>query len=127
MKNITLKIKIYYILILVFAISCSNNQIIPQAEPFENTLISINNDSTNLFKNSFSERIHNEKTDSLNWNEKLKVAKKRMESAFDKLNPNDFSYEFDKKKSRLIVIHKTYQPFSMKVIFENGKWRLDEH
>lgn len=115
------------LLLIIFAVSCSNESLILQAEPFENTLIAIKNDSTDLFKNCFSERIHNEKINSQTWNEKLKMAKKRMEAAFNELNPNDFSYKFDRKKSLLIVIHKTYHPFSMKVIFENEKWRLDEH
>jgi hypothetical protein len=127
LKNIILKNKILYLLLIILAIGCSNNSIIPQAEPFENTLISIKNNSTNLFKNSFSERVHNEDNDSLTWNERLKVAESRMELEFGELNPNDFSYEFEEKESILIVTHKTNEPFRMKVVMENGDWKLDEH
>ncbi len=122
-----MKNKPLYLLILILVISCSNNSIIPQAEPFENTLISIKNNSINLFKNSFSERVLNEDSDSLTWNERLKVAESRMESEFGELNPNDFSYEFEENKSILIVKHKTKEPFRMKVVMENGYWKLDEH
>jgi hypothetical protein len=122
MKNIFI-----YLLILIFTISCSKKSTISQAEPFENTLISVKNYNIILFKNSFSERIQNEKIDSLTWSEKLKVAEERLELAFTELNPDDFSYEFDEKESVLIIKHKTYQPFSMKIVLENGKWKLDEH
>ena len=127
LKNIILRKKILYLFILTFALGCFNKPIIPQAEPFENTLISIKNNSIELFKESFSERIHNEKTDSLSWKEKLKVAEKTLKLEFGELSPNDFSYEFDVKGSTLIITHKTEEPFRMKVVMENGTWKLDEH
>ena len=122
-----LKKKFIYLLILIFTIGCSKKPIIAQAEPFENTLISVNNNSIALFKNSFSERVHNEKTDSLTWHERLKVAEERLQLEFGELNPNDFSYEFDEKESILIVKHKTNEPFHLTVVLENGDWKLDEH
>lgn len=122
-----MKNKTFYLLLLILVIGCSQRPIIPQADPFENILVSIKNNSTNLFKNSFSERVHNEDNDNLTWAERLKVTKNRMELEFGELNPSDFSYDFDKKKSKLIVRHKTNEPFRMKVVMENGNWKLDEH
>lgn len=127
MKKNDIKNKIIYLILWILAIGCYNNSIIPQAKPFENILISIKNNSTNLFKSSFSERVHNEVNDSLTWNERLKAAKSKMELEFGALNPNHFSYEFEKKESILIIIHKTNEPFRMKVVMENGNWKLDEH
>jgi hypothetical protein len=122
-----LKNKILNLLVLILLIGCSNNSIIPQAEPFESILISVKNNSTKKFKNSFTERIHNENNDTLTWNERLKVTESKMKQEFGELNPNDFSYDFDKKKSQLIIKHKTNEPFRMKIIKENGNWKFDEH
>lgn len=122
-----MKNKILNLLLLILVIGCSNNPIIPQAEPFENLLVSINKNSAILFKKSFSERVHNEDNDSLTWNERLEIAKSRMEMKFGELNPKDFSFEFDEKESMLIITQKTNNPFRMKVVLENGDWKLDEH
>ncbi len=122
-----IKKKIYYFLILATLVGCSNKPMVPQTKPFENFLISVKEDSTDLFKNSFSERIHNENNDTLTWDERLIVTKDKLKMEYVDVNPKDFSFEFDKYESDLIIMHKSSEPFRMKVIMENGSWKLDEH
>lgn len=119
--------KIIYSILLIMIMACSKKPNIAQAVPFENLVIAIKTDSTSLFSKSFSLRVHNENNDTLNWNERMFAAKEVFKSEYTELNTDDFTYEFDNKYSKLIVKHKMNDPFKLKVVFENGEWKLDEH
>ncbi len=100
---------------------------IKQSKPFENVLLSMKSDSTNLFMNSFSDKVVDGEDDENEWMSRLNTGKEKFEKRYGTFQPSDFSYQFEKKGSLLIIFFKGEEQFRLRVIKEGGVWKLDEN
>ena len=119
--------KLYFLIIAIGFASCASSKQIPQAQPFASVLKAIDNNSEILFKNAFSTKVQMDKKDTLSWNERLSKAREKFKSKFNNYTSKDFSFGFSQLDSKLIVNFKGNEMFRMKVLQENGDWKLDEH
>jgi hypothetical protein len=99
---------------------------IKQSKPFEKVLISMKSDSTNLFMNSFSDRIIDGEDDKNVWLSRLIEGKEKFKERFGTFQPSDFTYKFNKKDSQLIIFFKDEEQIRLRVTKEGGMWKLDE-
>ena len=117
------------VIILTFSNLCfSQKPTIEQSSPFEKLLTAIQKDSSELFKSAFSSRIiTDENSNTKTWDDRLEIAQERFTDKFGEFELSDFTYNFNKKESKLVIFYKTEEIVQMKVIKENGNWKLDEH
>ena len=97
---------------------------IEQSIPFENVLTSLKSDSSSLFMNCFSKRIINGEEDENVWMSRLNEGKEKFEKRFGQFQLIDFSYKYEKSESKLIIYYKNEEQFKMRVVKENGTWKL---
>ena len=100
---------------------------IKQSVPFENLISAFENDSVEQLKKSFCQKILDDDSEKLTWEEKLIEGEKRFSERFEDLSISNFKFAFDKKKSLLIVYYKEKENIQLKVIKESGQWKLAEH
>ncbi len=99
---------------------------IAQSIPFENIVVSINSDSVELFMNTFSKGIIAREDDIKIWQDRLNTGKERLEKRFGDFQLSDFTFDFDKEESKLIIYFKGEEQMRMGVVKEDGAWKLDE-
>ncbi len=99
---------------------------IAQSTPFENIIISIKSDSVDLFMSTYSKGIISGETDIKIWQERLNTGKERLEKRFGDFELSDFTFDFEKEESKLIIYFKGEEQMRMGVTEEDGAWKLDE-
>jgi hypothetical protein len=104
---------------------CAQSTHIEQSTPFENVLTSMKSDSSSLFMSCFSERIVDGEDDAQVWSSRLDEGKEKFKKRFGDFEVADFSYEFKIEESKLVIYFKKERQFEMKVVQENGVWKLD--
>ena len=106
---------------------------IDQSEPFENVLLAMKTDSISLFKSVFSKSIKNDDDDDddddddENWKAKLNEGQEKFKEKFGDYKIKSFSYVFNEQDMLLIVYFKKKKISGIRVIKENGVWKLDQH
>ncbi|MCP4459901.1 MAG: hypothetical protein GY816_18045 [Cytophagales bacterium] len=76
--------------------------------------------------NAFSERIINEETDMDTWKSRLNEGQEKFRKRFGDYELSDFSYDFDKNESKLIIYFRKEEQVRMTVVKEGKTWKLDE-
>lgn len=104
----------------------AQNDHIEQSTPFENILNAMKSDSISLFIKSFSNRIIDGEYDKNIWASRLNEGKEKFAERFGAFELNDFSYAYEKEKSKLIIFFKGEEQFRIRVIQEDDVWKLDE-
>jgi hypothetical protein len=99
---------------------------IEQSTPFENVLTSMKSDSASLFMNCFSERIVDGEDDEKVWMSRLNEGKEKFEKRFGHFELTDFSYEYEATESKLVIYYKSEKQVKMRVVNQDGIWKLDE-
>ena len=112
--------------ILLSTQAMAQKKSIKQSKPFQNVLLSLQTESVSLFVESFTDRIVGDEKDSQVWLDRIKEGHEKMTQRFGNYELSDFTYKFDKEKSKLVIFYKGEEQFKMKVIKEDGKWKLDE-
>lgn len=97
-----------------------------QSIPIEDVFLAMKTDSGMLFMNSFSKRIINGETDEGVWLSRLDEGKSKFEVRFGSYELSDFTYDFDKETSKLVVFFVGKEVFRMTVVKEKMVWKLDE-
>ncbi len=99
---------------------------IAQSTPFEDVIVSVNADSVALFMNTYSKGIIAGEDDIKIWQNRLNTGKERLENRFGDFELSDFTFDFEKEESKLIIYFKGEEQMRMGVIEEDGAWKLDE-
>ena len=117
-----------YIYIVTLLVLCGNlyaKDKIKQSVPFMNMLKAAEQSNIKKFKSSYSKRIREDKEQS-DWQANILEAKKNVKKMFGDIKDDNFTFKFDKEKSKLEVFYNGKSIFKIKVIQENGTWKLNE-
>lgn len=121
--------KLLYILVFISILSThlmAQQNHIAQSTPFENVIVALNTDSVALFMNTYSKGIIAGEDDLKIWQDRLNTGKERLEKRFGDFQLSDFTYDFEREESKLIIYFKGEEQMRMGVIKEDGAWKLDE-
>lgn len=75
---------------------------------------------------AFSKDIIAGEDDIKIWQDRLITGKERLEKRFGDFQLNDFTFDFDKEESKLIIYFKGEEQMRMGVVKEDSAWKLDE-
>ena len=117
-----------YIYILTMFVLCGSlyaEEKIKQAIPFVNMLRAAEESDVEGFKYCYSKRIREDQVQS-DWKANIIEATQKIRELFGNIRYEDFSFEFVKESSKLEVFYNGISMFKIKVIQENGTWKLDE-
>ena len=117
-----------YIYIAILLVLCGNlyaKDKIKQSIPFMNMLKAAEQSDIKKFKFSYSKQIRENKEQN-NWQANIAEAKKNIKKMFGDIKDDNFTFKFDKEKSKLKVFYNEKSIFKIKVIQENGIWKLNE-
>jgi len=76
--------------------------------------------------NSFSEKIVDGMDDEAVWMSRLNEGKEKFDNRFGDFELTDFSYQYEAAESKLVIYYKNEAQFKIRVVNENGIWKLDE-
>ena len=120
-----MKIYIYIAMLLVSCGSIYAKDKIKQSIPFMNMLKAAEQSDIKKFKFSYSKQIRENKQQN-DWQANIAEAKKNIKKLFGDIKDDNFTFKFDKEKSKLKVFYKEELVCQIKVIQENGIWKLNE-
>jgi hypothetical protein len=116
---------LYIAILLVLCVNVQAKDTIKQSIPFMNMLKAAESSDIKKFKSAYSKRIREDKEQS-DWKKNVSEAKKNIKKIFGDIKDDNFTFKFDKDKSKLEVLFKGKSACLIDVIQEDGKWKLNE-
>jgi hypothetical protein len=99
----------------------------PQAAPFLDLLRAAKTSDVIGFKAAYAKRIREDASQS-DWQKNVSEARDNLKKAFGDYEARDFAFTYagDASKGVLSIAHKKDKPLALKVIAEDGDWKIDE-
>ena len=99
----------------------------PEAAPIIAILAAVNGSDVAEFKNAYARRIRDDKVQG-DWGGNLKQAQANMQKLFGNYQLNKFSYTFvgNREIGKVTLTDNGKEAFSLNVIKERGKWKVDQ-
>ena len=104
----------------------------PQALPVKQQFFAVETGNVQLFKNSYADKIQKRiMCEHKSWEEVLKLYRKAMNNAFPQFKASDFDYEYREVDKEFGVVMLKYKDklvkgAEMRVVFQNGEWKVAE-
>ncbi|HEX6728988.1 MAG TPA: hypothetical protein VF074_03210 [Pyrinomonadaceae bacterium] len=100
---------------------------IPQAQPVVSWLMAVREGAEKKLKTTFSERMR-KRFDETGWDEVLKTYQQAFEKEFGDYRLEDFAFEYSggELEGKVSILYKGKKVPGVRVIKEQGEWRVDE-